>query len=110
VWATENNDGDMPCHVAVDYHDPNWRETLDNVAFCAGGMIYLRNTMKTPRDPDQAAIVRQYEKSPDVFQWPWEFLSHHLGRDVSIDEAMDMLREARNEAVKRAYPEVYRKD
>jgi len=46
--------------------------------FCAGSMIHYRNQLKTPRDPEFAAMVLKYSKDVEhVFQWPHEFKQHH---------------------------------
>lgn len=96
----EKADGEAPCHLNVDYSDPQWQERqLPNAALCAGGLQYLANTHKRPRDPAMAAIVQQLGRNPDVFDYPWEFLSHHLRREVTIDQALEMMRVAQNNLI-----------
>lgn len=70
----------MPCHMTVDYSDPDWPETLntDQVSYCAGAAIYLNNTWSSPRDPKWGAVVRRLEDDREsVFAWTNEFLAHH---------------------------------
>lgn len=95
----EKGDGDAPCHLNVNYRDPNWRDQLPDAAYCAGGLQYLANTMKRPRDPSLAALVDQLGGNPDVFDYPWEYLTHHLRREVTIDEALEMMRVAQNNLI-----------
>jgi hypothetical protein len=72
-------EGHMPCHMDIDYTDKNWRETqLPEADLCAGNLIYYRNHLKNPRDPEVAEWVRAVERSPHVFDWPVEFMEHHM--------------------------------
>ena len=69
----------MPCHAAVDYDDPAWRESqYPQAPMCAGSLVFMANTSKLPRDPSLAAAVRQVDADHDtVFSRPDEFLDHH---------------------------------
>jgi hypothetical protein len=69
----------MPCHMTIDYDgDSNWRvNQLPDADLCAGGLIFFRNFMKTPRRPVLAEAVSAVRKSVHVFTWPWEFFAHH---------------------------------
>lgn len=69
----------MPCHNAIDYEDPNWRDTqLPDAPFCAGALIFMRNTAKLPRDPELAKARSQVSADTEnVFATMNEFLAHH---------------------------------
>lgn len=73
-------EADMPCHIAVDYEDPNWQAQLPTAPTCAGSLAFMQNIAKLPRDPDLAAKRNQVEPDREaVFCRPDEFLSHHGG-------------------------------
>ena len=69
-------DADMPCHATVDYTDPEWEEQLhtNDVAFCAGAIIFLRNTCKLSRNSRRAGPEADREA---VFSNRAEFMAHH---------------------------------
>lgn len=68
----------MPCHEQIDYTDPDWLETqYPGTDLCAGNLIYFKNHVKMPRDPELAEAVRAVQKSLHVFSWPKEFFAHH---------------------------------
>jgi hypothetical protein len=68
----------LPCHVDIDYKDPNWLEAqYPESALCAGALIFCRNNAKRPRDSERSAWVSAIEPDPSVFQYPWEFYEHH---------------------------------
>lgn len=68
-----------PCHMTVDYDNPNWDTDLESdsspVRACRGQQIFMRNTCKRPRgwsldesvEPDHVA----------VFSSTAEFTQHH---------------------------------
>jgi len=67
----------MPCHLTVDYDDPNWREQLEGskVRQCSGQAIYLANICKMPRPGETAVVGTENHKL--VFGNRAEFLAHH---------------------------------
>ncbi len=69
----------MPCHMEIDYEDPDWRETqLPDAPFCEGSLVFLNNIFKLPRDPGYAAAVREAGGDEQrVFASREEFLDHH---------------------------------
>lgn len=74
-------EGDMPCHMAIDYDDPDWLENqYPQADYCAGNLIYFRNHMKTPRREALAAAVARVKPSRAVFSWPSEWFRHHMPR------------------------------
>jgi hypothetical protein len=84
--STITNEGEFPCHLDINYDDPNWRKTqLANASLCAGQLIFFRNWLKTPRIPVLAAAVRAVHTSRKVFETPTEFLRHHA---ANFDEKM----------------------
>jgi hypothetical protein len=74
--------GELPCHQTIDYSDPEWRETqLPEAAACVGALQFCENNMKTPRDPERAAIRAEVGTNPDVFDWAREFIDYHRGAE-----------------------------
>lgn len=72
------DEADMPCHKEVDYTDRHWRETqYPRVSRCAGSMIFFRNQLKMPRDPNLIETWRIVRTRDDVFETPAEFMAHH---------------------------------
>lgn len=70
----------LPCHAAIDYHDPNWRVTqYPDAPLCAGALVMCANNCKLPHDPERAALVQSVEQDDDVFRRGPEFVAHHSG-------------------------------
>lgn len=68
----------MPCHLHIDYEQPDWEGQVPDAPRCAGHAIFLRNTCNMPRDRELADFVKTVERdSEKVFQWPQEFIKHH---------------------------------
>lgn len=67
-------DMEMPCHMSVDYEDPDWESTLDDAQQCAGAAIMFSNMCKLSRDPRRKRLPADRET---VFARPEEFLAHH---------------------------------
>lgn len=81
--AMMHSDTPMPCHLAVDYADPDWQDTLDEVPQCSGQGIYLSNVCKRPRPGENAA--RTLPADPEhVFASRQEFLDHHLNPEQAL--------------------------
>jgi hypothetical protein len=77
-WVNDLSIGDTAfvCHMA---------EKKDKRHFCAGSMIFFRNSLKRPRDIGFAAAVSHYEPDMEtVFQWPAEFEAHHSSGLLAI--------------------------
>lgn len=92
LTKTDHGDGRMPCHKGIDYTDPDWMETqIEDAPYCVGGLQYLNNTLKRPRDPEMAAACDMVGRNDNVFAWHHEFLTYHLGRYVSAEEANELL-------------------
>lgn len=67
-----------PCHLAIDYSDPDWKTTqLPDADLCAGALIMAANNYKLPRQPERAEAVRAVKQSPAVFRYADEFIAHH---------------------------------
>lgn len=65
----------MPCHMTVDYDQPDWQETMQETGQqCAGAAIFFRNIAKRSRDPERAILPADRET---VFASQAEFLKHH---------------------------------
>ena len=68
----------MPCHAAIDYEDPDWREKAQSAPYCAGALIFLRNHCILPRDPVLAEARQRVEADHAlVFSYSDQFLDHH---------------------------------
>lgn len=79
--ATTMAEVHMPCHVVVNYERADWREQAETAPFCAGALIFLRNTCKLPNDPTLRSARGSVQ--PDhktVFSHGQQFLDHHAGR------------------------------
>jgi hypothetical protein len=64
-----------PCHMTVDYDDPDWKEGLEDATGCAGQQIMYLNGFKSPRVWKLDPTLK-----PDtdaVFKFPAEFVEHH---------------------------------
>ena len=70
----------MPCHCSIDYEKEDWiSEQYPQSSFCAGSLIFLRNTCKLPMDPIlREARVTVEQDSKNVFGHKGQFLEHHL--------------------------------
>lgn len=74
----DHDDYPLPCHMEIDYSDPNWRETqLPQAPLCAGALVMCANNCKLPHDPERAALVMAVKRSDGVFRRGGEFISHH---------------------------------
>lgn len=68
----------MPCHLTVDYDDPDWQDMLEDARQCTGQAIYLANTCTLPR-PSPTPAIRLPADRATVFSNALEFLAHHEG-------------------------------
>lgn len=72
------NDTSLPCHLSVDYDDPDWEDKLDEARRCAGSLIFLSNQCKLPREPELRAAVRSVIRDREtIFANAQEFREHH---------------------------------
>lgn len=69
-------DADMPCHKTVNYENEAWEKTLktDSVHYCAGSIIFLRNTCKLSMNKEKTKLPPDHKL---VFSNKMEFLEHH---------------------------------
>lgn len=64
-----------PCHMTVDYEDPDWKSQADQAPRCTGQAILFVNTAKMPR---MWGIPEGTKRdTEEVFEWPAEFIAHH---------------------------------
>lgn len=76
--ASVTQESKMPCHEQIDYSDEDWLKTqFPEVDFCAGNLIFYKNWLKMPRNPELYAAVRAVNPSQHVFATPEEFFAHH---------------------------------
>jgi hypothetical protein len=68
----------LPCHLAVDYEDPDWKRKLDRAPQCSGHAITLTNSCKSPRNKEVQLLPADHV---NVFSFQHEFLNHHFRLD-----------------------------
>lgn len=84
-----------PCHMTVDYTDPEWLAKLADADMCVGAMRFLVNWLCQPRDPSYAAAVDdQREMAPgntrmfgafgDVFEQLGDFIDYHERKEITV--------------------------
>ncbi len=70
----------MPCHMTINYDDPDWKENFvanGEAEHCAGTLIFFSNMVKRSRDPERPRLDADHE---NVFDSPNEFIEHHKNR------------------------------
>lgn len=76
--ARAHSEQAYPCHVEVDYTDPEWEATLElddtGPHQCAGLAVFRSNVGKLPRDPEVQVLPSDRE---NVFSSNAEFINHH---------------------------------
>lgn len=72
-----------PCHPKVDWEKTK-QEDLPEFGLthpCIGELVFMRNTCKSPRDPDFRELVNEYPPDREqVFANKQEFINHHSNR------------------------------
>lgn len=76
----------IPCHMSIDYSDPQWREKSFDVAQCRGAAS-LRASMKI--DGIMPIGIDRIEPSELAFDSIEAFYAHHKG--IAIEEAQKIL-------------------
>jgi len=75
-WHT---DLPLPCHMAVDWENPDAQEIAMEAALCRGFLILLHNSCKLPHNRDLADAVRSMEPDHErFFSRLDEFCEHHI--------------------------------
>jgi hypothetical protein len=93
----------LPCHMCVDFSDPNWKTDL-RTPQCAGAAKYRANIGKVPESNFFLKLPPDTDK---CFANPVELLMHH--RQISREEAEEILRKTPPDELTRqamAKPEV----
>lgn len=75
----------MPCHLTIDYNDPNWEKKWEKGwesgegtgSLCAGAAIMFRNRAKLPK----ISLPQREADRENVFSRPEEFIAYHHGGD-----------------------------
>jgi hypothetical protein len=75
----------VPCHLTI----PPGGTMADSVSMCAGALIFMKNSCKSAQHPDYGDALEKVERSPDVFQWPHEFLAHHKDPEAWFNRVRD---------------------
>lgn len=68
-----------PCHMTVDYEDPEWKAGVESGEMghaCVGQQKFYRNNCKSPWRP---GIEPSDSYDPAVFNWRHELVAHHDG-------------------------------
>lgn len=72
-------DKDMPCHLTIDYTDPDWRakwQSQEKGLFCAGALIQASNICKVSSNPKRPVLEADKEA---VFDDLPQFINAHRG-------------------------------
>lgn len=64
----------LPCHMACDFSDPDWKSKVNTTAQCAGAASFRASVGVAEALPD---ALHKLEPHPDVFKTPGEFVAHH---------------------------------
>ena len=72
----------MPCHLTINYEDPEWKEKWlggwdkgkGTGSLCAGAAVMFANRVKLPRHIDLPSRAADRE---NIFTQPTEFIAHH---------------------------------
>lgn len=67
----------FPCHMKVDYNDPDWKDKITEKPHCVGGLAFMNNSCKVSRDPVIAAMQKDVGRRDDVFSFGHEMVEHH---------------------------------
>lgn len=78
ILTTAEND--MPCHLTIDYEKKDWNtKGLKEASLCSGALIFLKNSLTTPKYKPRAELLNKVEKNVEsIFTWKAEFLTHHI--------------------------------
>lgn len=71
--STAESEAAMPCHLTVNYEDPEWRWSILTAPRCRGRDIYWANRLKVSR----AGGIPKVPRSDEVFSTAQEFVTHH---------------------------------
>ena len=77
----------MPCHLTVDYDDPDWSEKLEDSnksQYCIGALKATKALCKRPYDREHCeAIDEVAETNTEEILSPWgEFQDHHNAANI----------------------------
>jgi hypothetical protein len=75
----------LPCHEAVDYSDPNWKQKYE-AAQCAGAAIYRSNCHPAKRPV--ALLNLPADSDENVFKSPAEFVAHHMRVSIGMADTL----------------------
>lgn len=70
-------DTQIPCHLTVDYSDPDWQHKLDTAEQCVGQLQFFNNHFKLSIHECSMRQQRKVGRNQNVFQFEHEFLEHH---------------------------------
>lgn len=61
----------IPCHKTLE-------DGSTGEAMCAGALIFMKNSAKSPQHPAYGDALDHVKKNTDdIFRWPHEFREHH---------------------------------
>lgn len=71
-------EAEMPCHMAINYSDRDWKENQYPTAdLCVGAVQFLNNWMKLPRSRKLADACREVGENDKIMSSPEEFMERH---------------------------------
>ncbi len=73
--STTENDP-IPCHMAVDWEKEDGIDKQYKTP-CIGSLKFLKNTMRIPRNPEYAKLLKGITKDETVFEKKADFINHH---------------------------------
>jgi hypothetical protein len=69
---------EMPCHMAIDYTDKNWKETqYPDADLCVGGLQFMNNWLKLPRNRKMSDACHEVGQNDAIMASPEEFMERH---------------------------------
>lgn len=75
-----NADLPLPCHMTVNWESTSSQERAATAPLCFGLLTMMKNSCKSPRNPELANTVRGMERNTDeFFGFIQEFIAHHAG-------------------------------
>ena len=76
----------LPCHMACDFDDPEWKAQTVATPQCAGAAAFRAKVGIAPYLPSG---IHKLPPHPNVFEGPVQFLAHHQG--IGQDKALEQL-------------------
>lgn len=78
----------IACHERINYDDPNWKETCNDLPQCVGHAMVRESMGVAELIPDQLLKIRRDPKT-GAFRDIYEFWAHH--EQISVEAAKALL-------------------